>query len=150
MENLTSKETNSPSLEDTTQHAQSPSLQMEFLNTSGSPCHERSAATGLLHMNPTTPGNSQVEDSSSEFIESSSNSPFNLEMHIAKLQQMSKSPGEGFMFQSRPMITANSTVHTSHQVSDLCTSRPSAYPKTFFMIRLISRTCKKYSSLDAL
>lgn len=44
------------------------------------------------------------------------NSPFNFEMHSDMIQQLNKSPGDGFLFQSRPMFDHSSMDKEKEQV----------------------------------
>ena len=44
------------------------------------------------------------------------NSPFNFEMHSDMIQQLNKSPGDGFLFQSRPMFDHSSVDKEREQV----------------------------------
>ncbi|XP_078373181.1 uncharacterized protein LOC144656809 [Oculina patagonica] len=57
---------------------------------------------------PTTP--TSAGQHSTGFTPSSEvvNSPFNFEMHSNMIQQLTKSPGDGFLFQSRPMFDSSS------------------------------------------
>lgn len=62
-----------------------------------SPSHHHEEGTVF----PTTPTSAgQGFTPSSEVT----NSPFNFEMHSDMIQQLTKSPGDGFLFQSRPMF----------------------------------------------
>lgn len=47
------------------------------------------------------------------------NSPFNFEMHSDMIQQLTKSPGDGFLFQSRPMFDSSSMDKENDQVRGL-------------------------------
>lgn len=44
------------------------------------------------------------------------NSPFNFEMHSDMIKQLNKSPGDGFLFQSRPMFDQSSVDKEREQV----------------------------------
>ena len=125
----------SSSASGTIQPVQHRSLQDQLVNTPGSSCHGKPDEE-FLQVN--TPGNTHCQiDGDTETIESTS-SPFNLEMHIAKLQQMRKSPGEGFMFHSRPMIISNTALNTDHQVShDHFVCKRSVHIKPFFTKKLL-------------
>lgn len=68
---------------------------------------------------PTTP--TSAGQHSTGFTPSSEviNSPFNFEMHSDMIQQLTKSPGDGFLFQSRPMFDSSSMDKENDQVKGL-------------------------------
>ena len=92
--------------------------EMVFVHTAAT----RSPYTITSHLNddesvfPITPTSLRHQNTgftpSSEVI----NSPFNFEMHSDMIQQLNKSPGDGFLFQSRPMFDHSSVDKEKEQV----------------------------------
>jgi len=81
-----------------------------------SPCNITSHLNEEETVFPSTPTSLGHQNSgftpSSEVI----NSPFNFEMHSDMIQQLNKSPGDGFLFQSRPMFDHSSVDKEKEQV----------------------------------
>ena len=101
------------------QSAPNPSMQATILRTPGGSRH-KGAETESRQQIPTTPGNKQV-DIGTEPQATTTQSPFNLETQTARLQQISKSPGEGFMYASRPMFSVSDASQANNQVGKCLT-----------------------------
>lgn len=56
---------------------------------------------------PTTPISTAQHDSGFDPSSEATNSPFNFEMHSNIIQQLTKSPGDGFLFQGRTMFDSS-------------------------------------------
>ena len=65
---------------------------------------------------PYTPTTAHQQNSGFVPTSEATNSPFNFEIHSNFIQQLTKSPGDGFLFQSRPMFD-NSVEGDKEQVS---------------------------------
>ena len=65
---------------------------------------------------PCTPTTAHQQNSGFVPTSEATNSPFNFEIHSNFIQQLRKSPGDGFLFQSRPMFD-NSVEGDKEQVS---------------------------------
>ena len=65
---------------------------------------------------PCTPTTAHQQNSGFVPTSEATNSPFNFEIHSNFIQQLTKSPGDGFLFQSRPMFD-NSMEGDKEQVS---------------------------------
>jgi len=89
-----------------------------FVHTAAtrSPCNITSHLNEEETDFPTTPTSLRHQNTgftpSSEVI----NSPFNFEMHSDMIQQLNKSPGDGFLFQSRPMFDHSSADKENEKV----------------------------------
>ena len=72
---------------------------------------------------PTTPTSAGQHNNGFTSSSEAVNSPFNFEMHSDMIQQLNKSPGDGFLFQSRPMFDHGSVDAEKNQVlKELCYS----------------------------
>ena len=69
---------------------------------------------------PTTPTSAGQHNNGFTSSSEAVNSPFNFEMHSDMIQQLNKSPGDGFLFQSRPMFDHGSVDAEKNQVQGFC------------------------------
>lgn len=86
---------------------------------------------------PTTPTSTDQQNCGSISTPEVVKSPFNFEVHTDMIQQLTKSPGDGFFFQSRPMFNHGSVDRENNQVSK------SYYSDQVQIVHLFYSTCKR-------